>query len=148
MDPFCHNRRYRYINTSVFFSLPFTLSLVSPLTAPLKPPTQNPTPQSKPNSQSPKSQKNIRTNIQSVNPLSSTSHIVPPISPIRNEDYLFSQSSFPKTDNYTANKNRTYDKTFLYQALNVILRSVKIVEKIFRKRFVIEQSIKKALLSF
>ena len=55
--------------------------------------------------QQPKSEKskNIRTNIQSVNPLSSTSHIVPPISPIRNEDYLFSQSSFPKTDNYTAN---------------------------------------------
>ena len=81
-------------------------------------------------------------NILSVNPLSFASSYRSPDNPKRTR-ILFSQSSFPKTDNYTANKNRTYDKTFLYQALNVILRSVKIVEKIFRKRFVIEQSIKK-----
>ena len=120
MDPFCHNRRYRYINTFVF-SFPLlcrTFRLDS------------------------NEKRNNRTNIQSVNPLSSTNHIVPPISPIRNEDSIVIQSSFPKTDNYTANVRRTYVKQRIFtSSLKCDFKVRKNCRKnTFYKRFVIRKS--------
>ena len=137
MDPFCHNRRYRYINTSVFFSLFPLRALTSCITQ-----NTNTKANTKANAQNGKIKKLPYKYTKRKSSFFNKSYRSPDKSD-KKRGLFFSQSSFPKTDNYTANKRSIRKTNEFISSLKCDLRSVKIVEKIFRKRFVIEQSIKK-----
>ena len=141
MDPFCHNRRYRYINTSVFFSL-FPFRALASCTAYCVAQNTNAKANTKAKAQNGKIKKLPYKYTKRKSSFFQKSYRSPDKSD-KKRGLFFSQSSFPKTDNYTANIRNVRKTNEFISSLKCDLRSVKIVEKIFRKRFVIEQSIKK-----